>query len=57
MKETEKTFSGNGLQNMKNRTEKINGEFKIKSELELGLLFLALFRLLILAIPIQWSVD
>ena len=36
MKETEKTFSGNGLQNMKNRTEKINGEFKIKSELGVG---------------------
>ncbi|MEY3245567.1 MAG: Sensor histidine kinase desK [Bacteroidota bacterium] len=36
MKETEKTFSGNGLQNMKNRTEKINGEFKIKSELGIG---------------------
>ena len=36
MKETEKTFSGNGLQNTKNRTEKINGEFKIKSELGIG---------------------
>jgi signal transduction histidine kinase len=36
MKETEKTFSGNGLQNMKNRTEKINGAFKIKSELGVG---------------------
>ena len=36
MKETEKTFSGNGLQNMKNRTEKINGAFKIKSELGIG---------------------
>jgi signal transduction histidine kinase len=30
MKDTEKTFSGNGLQNMKYRAEKINGNFKIK---------------------------
>jgi signal transduction histidine kinase len=36
MKDTEKTFSGNGLQNMKNRTEKINGEFKIKSVVGVG---------------------
>ena len=34
--DTEKTFSGNGLQNMKNRTEKINGTFKIKSEVGVG---------------------
>ena len=36
MKDTEKNFSGNGLQNMKNRTEKINGVFKIKSEVGVG---------------------
>jgi signal transduction histidine kinase len=36
MIDTEKTFSGNGLQNMKNRTEKINGAFKIKSEVGVG---------------------
>jgi signal transduction histidine kinase len=34
--DTEKTFSGSGLQNMKNRTEKINGVFKIKSEVGVG---------------------
>jgi len=36
MIDTEKTFSGNGLQNMKSRTEKINGAFKIKSEVGVG---------------------
>jgi signal transduction histidine kinase len=36
MKDTEKTFSGNGLQNMKYRAEKINGNFKIKSEEGVG---------------------
>jgi signal transduction histidine kinase len=36
MIDIEKTFSGNGLQNMKNRTEKINGAFKIKSEVGVG---------------------
>ena len=34
--DTEKTFSGSGLKNMKNRTEKINGVFKIKSEVGVG---------------------
>jgi signal transduction histidine kinase len=36
MQNPEKTFSGNGLLNMKYRAEKINGNFKIKSEEGVG---------------------
>lgn len=36
MQDPEKTFSGNGLQNMKNRAEKIEGKFNIKSEVGVG---------------------
>lgn len=36
MQDPEKTFSGNGLLNMKNRAEKIEGKFNIKSEVGVG---------------------
>lgn len=45
MKDTEKTFSGNGLQNIKYRTEKINGNFKIKSEEGVGTTITCIFSL------------
>jgi signal transduction histidine kinase len=36
MQDPEKTFSGNGLLNMKYRAEKIEGKFNIKSEVGVG---------------------